>query len=289
MTTLDIARKDFADAVRSRALWFATAVFATLMCLSAALPSFAFDDPGPDVGVAFIQGPAVAVALPIIAIMLGYRSVVGERERGSVKFLLALPHSRLDVIAGKLLGRSAVLAVAIAVGFLVTGGLIAVLYGVPSVGALLLYALLTALAGTTYVAISVSVSAIAGSATRAIAALVGGYVTAAILWERILALVHYLSVGEAPGGDRPWWLQLATSLNPIEAHSAASTAILPETPHVHFEVSDSGLDAQQGQTVVTPESAYVFGETWFVVGVLLAWILVAAVAGYLRFRTVDLT
>ncbi|WP_255170466.1 ABC transporter permease [Natrononativus amylolyticus] len=288
MTAIDIARKDLADAIRSRALWFATAIFTVLMSLTASIPAFVFDDPSADVGVAFTQGPAVALVLPIIAIMLGYRSIVGERERGSIKFLLSLPHSRRNVIVGKLLGRSAVLAIAISTGFLVAGGLITALYGVPPIGTLLTYALLTVLAGTTFVAVAVGVSAFASTSTRAMAVLVGGYVTSVVLWERLLTAVHYVVAGDVPGDEPPGWVQLATVLNPTDSYSAASTALLPETPHVHFDVSEEGLETQQGSTVAAPESVSVFAEPWFAVAVLFAWILLPTVVGYLWFREAEL-
>lgn len=53
--------------------------------------------------------------------MLGYRAIVGERESGSLKFLLGLPHTRRDVILGKLIGRVSTVTVAVLVGFAIVG------------------------------------------------------------------------------------------------------------------------------------------------------------------------
>ncbi len=288
MTALDVARKDFEDAIRSRALWVTSALFVVLLSLSASFPLLVFDDPSARLAVAFLQGPATELVLPMLAILVGYRSIVGERERGSITFLLGLPHSRLDVLTGKLLGRSAVLAVPVVLGFLATGVFVTIVYGRPPITPFVSYALVTVLAGTAFVTIAVGVSALVDTRFQAISILVGGFVLATAVWDRIPAGIHYLVAGEFPGVEPSWWVVLATQLNPIRAYSTAGLRLLPETPHVHFEVDDAGVAAEQGATIAAQESAYVFTETWFVIGVLVAWIVVLSVAGYHRFNAADL-
>jgi len=39
--------------------------------------------------------------VPLISLILGYDAIVGERERGSLDLLLALPITRLELLLGK--------------------------------------------------------------------------------------------------------------------------------------------------------------------------------------------
>lgn len=287
MTALDIARKDFADALRSRAIWFAVSVFVLVLVLGVSIPLLVFDDPAPSDVISFSQNPATSLLLPIIAVMLGYRSIVGERERGNARFLLSFPHSRSDVVIGKVLGRSSVLAVAILAGFLAVAVLVATFAGTPPIRNLLAFTLVTLYAGSVFVAIAVGVSGMASTGTRAISILVGWFVLATSLWEHVPSGVHYVVAGELPGRDPPWWVHLTRQLNPIEAYSTAGAAVLPATPRIRVTMDNTGVAADRAAGLAAPDS--VFFETWFAVAVLACWFIVPLAVGYLRFRTADLT
>jgi Cu-processing system permease protein len=51
----------------------------------------------------------VIYLIPLIALLLGFDAIVGERERGSLDLLLALPITRLELLLGKYLGLAAAL------------------------------------------------------------------------------------------------------------------------------------------------------------------------------------
>jgi len=53
----------------------------------------------------------VTLFLPLVAIFAGYAAISKERTGGSLKLLLSLPHSRKDVIIGKVVGRCGVVGV----------------------------------------------------------------------------------------------------------------------------------------------------------------------------------
>ncbi|CAG1017003.1 partial putative ABC transporter permease protein NosY, partial [Burkholderiaceae bacterium] len=65
----------------------------------------------------------VIYLIPLIALLLGFDAIVGERERGSLDLLLALPITRFELLLGKYLGLAAALSLSTLVGF----GLVAVL------------------------------------------------------------------------------------------------------------------------------------------------------------------
>jgi Cu-processing system permease protein len=63
--------------------------------------------------------------LPLIALLLSFDAVVGEAERGTLLLLLACPVARWQVVLGKFVGHTAILALATVLGYGAAG---AVLY-----------------------------------------------------------------------------------------------------------------------------------------------------------------
>ncbi|HEY9549942.1 MAG TPA: ABC transporter permease, partial [Kiloniellaceae bacterium] len=55
--------------------------------------------------------------VPLIALMLSFDAVVGEEERGSLILLLAYPVARWEMVVGKFLGHTVILAVATVLGY----------------------------------------------------------------------------------------------------------------------------------------------------------------------------
>lgn len=55
--------------------------------------------------------------VPLIALLLAFDAVVGEQERGTLILLLAYPVARWEVVVGKFLGHTAILAVATVLGY----------------------------------------------------------------------------------------------------------------------------------------------------------------------------
>ena len=55
--------------------------------------------------------------ISIIAFMLGYATIIGEIERGSMSALLSLAATRFEIVVGKFLGLGSVLCFTVLVGF----------------------------------------------------------------------------------------------------------------------------------------------------------------------------
>src|SRR5690606_37661661 len=55
--------------------------------------------------------------LPLIAMLLSFDTIVGEQERGTLLLLLAYPLARWQVLVGKFLGHTAILAAATMLGY----------------------------------------------------------------------------------------------------------------------------------------------------------------------------
>ena len=114
-----IAAKELRDRIRNR--WVvAVAVIFALFAL--AIAYFGASQQGEvgfrsiDVTVASLVS-LVIYLLPLIALILGYDAIVGERERGSLELMLSMPITRFELLLGKYLGLAGALAGSTVLGF----------------------------------------------------------------------------------------------------------------------------------------------------------------------------
>lgn len=288
MSTATVAWKDFEDAIRSRVLIALAVVFVLFTVggtyLFAEVIGFAAAGNAPPVVslIFSLLGPIV-VFVPLIGVMTGYKSVVGERESGQMKLLLSLPHTRRDVVFGKLLGRVAVLAVAIVAGFAAAAGMAVVLYNSFPVVDYTLFTLATVALGAVYLAFAIGLSASTGSGSVALWGSLGFFVLFQFLWGFVVQLLVYVvngfsspqgfsfGFGYFPPNRAPDWYRLVQSLSPGNAYQSAVGSFLPQNPG----------PAAGG-------SVPYYLEGWFGVVVLAIWIVVPLVLGYLRFQEADL-
>ncbi len=114
-----IASKEWRDRLRNRWVLAVALVFAVF---ALAIAYFGAAQQG-QVGFHGIEATIASLAslviylVPLIALILGYDTIVGERERGALELLLTMPISRLEVLLGKYLGLAAALTSATAIGF----------------------------------------------------------------------------------------------------------------------------------------------------------------------------
>jgi ABC-2 type transport system permease protein len=207
MTWQAIARKDFEDSVRSYWLWGLSMLFLFLVSGIAFVISVIFGDQvSSSAVISNINRWIVTSLVPLIAIIVSYGSIVNERESGSLKILLSLPHSRADVVIGKVAGRSAAMAVPICIGFLLPA-LVFLVTGVPLdliryVG----YILLVVVIAMEFVAITVGISAAAKTSRRVILGVIVFYFTFVTLWGAIQFPLRLLFLGGYPASLQ--WIPL---------------------------------------------------------------------------------
>ncbi|MGQ4556341.1 ABC transporter permease subunit [Halobellus sp. GM3] len=301
-----VARKEFRDAIRSRWLHGSTLFFALFLGGASALFFGVLLPPAnrqvsnlfgffANLGVFSFSFPGLlALVLGFIALSTSYGSITEERETGSIKLLLSLPNSRLDAVVGKLLGRSAVVVVALLVGFLAafvallaTGTRLELSSFVPQVA-------LTALLGAAFVSIGLSLSALADSNREATLATMGLYLVFAILWgsvsEGIPKLLNYTAEQIGMGGvSELTRVKIGVFLkyvNPLKTYETLAAGL-------YYEPSKARLvsTAFGEQTILGPvlsESIPFYFSGWFLFLVLLAWIIVPAAIGYWAFERSDL-
>lgn len=287
MTWLVIAKKDFRDAVQSRALWALVAVFVLLSMLS----TYAYVEVpelfgGPDgatfAGLLFFTVGLTGLFVPLAAIVVCYKSLAGERELGSIKLLLSLPTNRLAVFAGKVAGRAAVLAVGLGVGLAVGLGVGWVLLDAFDAVAALGLFLITLCFTVVYASIVVGLSATTSSTTRATTLALGFFVVFELFWDVVPMAVLYVVSGFRLPSSVPDWVVLVSQLSPSSAYLSSVVALLPELADAAGGVEQAGVGVQAapaGPFYLAPEVGLV---------VLVLWFVVPFVVGYYRFNQADL-
>jgi ABC-type transport system involved in multi-copper enzyme maturation permease subunit len=271
MTWQNVAQKDVRDAVRARTLW----VVAGLLLVAFVGYSVAHEFVGLSSFSSFLEGLAVlvGVSLPLVAILLGYKSVVRERTSGSLFLTLSVPHSRRDVILGKFLGRSAVLVVPTLVALAVAGVVGAVRYG--SDGLLLYpwFLLVTALYGVAFVGIAMGLSMSTTVDRRITVGAVGVYILLVQFWDNLhsvtLLILHRFDFSVLQ--EMPDWALLFRLVKPTESY---------------YRLLRAGFDIGQASRYVGDAPLYV--DWWAGAVLLLAWCVVPMALGFRRFATADL-
>ena len=287
MTWRVVARKDFRDAVQSRALWALVAVFVLLSVLSTyayvEVPEM-FGEPGGATfaGLLFFTAGLTGLFVPLAAIVVCYRSLAGECELGSIRLLLSLPTNRLAVFAGTVAGRAAVLTVGLGVGLAAGLGFGVALLGTVDPLAVLGFLLVTGAFAVVYAVVVVSLSATTGSTMRATTLALGFFVVFEMFWDVVPMAVLYVVSGFELPASVPDWVHVVSQLSPSTAYLSSLVALLPD-------LADAAGAAQDGAGVEATPAADPFSLAPAVGLVVLAlWFVVPFVVGYRRFEAADL-
>ena len=201
-----LAKKEFMDNVRNKWVLILSILF---MLLTTVISYFHGATTGGDVEFqgfkATVSGMSTlaGMLLPIIAIMLGYASVIGERENGSMAVVLGCPVSRNDVILGKFVGLGAVMLVTIFLGFGISGLIVGAMAGFTDSLEYLLFMVLTFIFSMFFLGFSIFMSTLANKRSTAIA---GGL---AIFFSGMIAGTILIGIWVATGGDMAGMMESA--------------------------------------------------------------------------------
>jgi Cu-processing system permease protein len=238
-----IAGKEIRDGLRNR--WvLGTTVLLTALALTLA---FVGSAPTGTVKLSLLAVTVVSLSsltvflLPLIALQLSYDAIVGEIDRGTMALLLAYPVSRLQVIFGKFVGHSTILAIATAVGF-GAAGLVLQIAGndldAQSWRAFIAMIASSILLGATFLALGYLVSAAVSDRGTAGAISIGVWLLFVLIFD--MALLGWLVAdhGRNLTAARLTWLLL---LNPTDVYRLFN---LTGFSNVSLFAGTAGLGAQ---------------------------------------------
>ncbi|WP_276300196.1 ABC transporter permease subunit [Halorussus lipolyticus] len=279
MSWVVVARKDFEDAVRSRMLWAITAVFLLFTAGAVYIRKAVLGGtPGLPDATQFLTAPS-GLIIPLTALVVAYLAIAGERESGSIKILLGLPHTRWDVVFGKLVGRTLVVTAGILVAFAGAAVTLLVLFGELAIVDFLLLTLVTVLFGLTFVGIAIGASAFTATRSRAMALAIGAFFLFQVVWDFVPLGVYYFAEGSLPGPTTtqlPAWYYLVQVLNPKNAYSQGADIVF------------SGAGPVVPVESLVGSSAPFYVQNWFGLVILVVWLVVPVALGYWRFQRADI-
>lgn len=193
-----IAAKEFRERIRN--LWVLVvavifAIFALAIAYFGSAQQGAIGFHGIDVTITSLVS-LVIYLVPLIALILGYDAIVGEKERGSLELLLSMPITRLEILLGKYLGLGAALSASTMLGF---GASLLPL--IPQLGANDLYhyagfVISAILMGMAFLSLSLLVSVLAQDRMRASGVAIGLWFLFVLVFDLLLMGALVVSQGK---------------------------------------------------------------------------------------------
>lgn len=270
---LSIARREFRDAISSRWFLLYTLAFGVL---AVAVSFMSLSGSGSSGFAGFGKTAAgllnmIMLVVPLMALVAGAGTIAGERERGTLLYLLAQPVSRTQVLLGKYLGLAGALICSLCAGFGVSAGVLAWRAGGVGISAYVMLVVMTCLLAIAMLSVGVLISVLSrrtGVATG----------VALFVW---LSLVFLSDLG----------LMAGTVLFKLRVQEVFGLAVV--NPMQAFKMNVI-VNMNASLDVLGPAGVYAsrtFGPAlpWLLVGVVTAWIaapLALAVFAFARRRSV---
>ena len=209
-----VIAKEFHDRIRNRWVLAVTTVltaFALVIAYFGAAQQGEVGLRGMEVTIASLVS-LVIYLVPLIALILGFDAIVGERERGSLDLLLSMPITRVELLLGKYLGLAAALACSTVVGFGLVGILLAVKLPLAAMYHYAGFMLSSVLLGMAFLSLALLVSVIAADRTRASGVAIALWFFFVLVFD-LLLLGALIATGGKLGSDALPYLML---LNPAD-------------------------------------------------------------------------
>ena len=264
---ITLASKEFWDRIRNR--WvLAVAVIFTVFALIIAY--FGGAQQG-TVGFRSIELTIASLVslviylIPLIALILGFDAIVGERERGSLELLLSLPITRLELLLGKYLGLAAALAFSTVTGF----GLVAIVLA-PNLDLNALYhyfgfMLSSVLLGMAFLSLALMLSVFSSDRAGASGLAIGLWFFFVLVFDLLLLGALVLTGGRYAGEIFPYLLLL----NPADVFRILNIFTLDDVRTLY------------GLATVFPSA---LAAPWLLTPMMLAWIAAPLGIAAWRFR-----
>lgn len=203
-----IAGKEFWDRIRNR--WvLAVALVFTAFALSIAY--FGAAQQG-SVGFRSIEVTIASLVslviylVPLIALVLGFDAIVGERERGSLDLLLSMPITRFELLLGKYLGLAAALTFSTVAGFGLVGMVLAAQLDLNALFHYFGFMLSSVLLGCAFLSLAVMVSVFAADRTRASGLAIALWFFFVLIFDLLLLGALVITGGQSGGELFPYLL-----------------------------------------------------------------------------------
>lgn len=170
--------------------------------------------------------------IPLIGLLLGYATIIGEIEKGSMGALLSHPVKRDEVILGKLVGLGSVIWLTLFIGLGFAGSIIIFNTFATDYILYLIFIATSILLGLVFMSMSLAFSSFVKTTSTATSMAIGIWFFFTMGWQFII-----LAINVALGGRSamPDWAYSINLLNPIIAYSYVGSSD-PKAPSVYWIV-----------------------------------------------------
>ena len=217
-----------------------------------------------------------SMLVPIIAIMLGYNTITGEAESGSLLVVLSNPITRLEVLLGKFVGLGSVLSTSILLGFGIAG-IVIMVEDSSNVSGYMIFMVLTILLGLMFLSLSMCFSSLLKRTVMSLGAGIGIY-----FWGMIIGTVLMgVYLATTPGSDlmsmannMPDWMMTSMMLlSPMDMYQTSTMLGFSMT-----SLSTGGFSVSLPDYITLPRLLVIYS----------VWIIVPMIAGYFFFNKRDI-
>lgn len=237
-----VAKKEFTDNVRNR--WIITlTIILVILTIAASVLGGGGTIGGMGETVTTLLSIS-GILIPLIAIMLGYSTISGEGENGSLSVVLSYPVRRVEVLLGKFFGLGMVIVVSTVIGFGVGGVVIAATAGTSQVGSYLIFIGLTILLGILYLSLAICFSA---AFKKRVASLGAGIVIFfwSMLYGTLILGIYYATGGSwtdlmSGKAGYPNWMWASVFLSPSDMNQESVMLAFNIKKAFGFEITPPG-------------------------------------------------
>ncbi|MDO4905698.1 MAG: ABC transporter permease subunit [Lautropia sp.] len=205
-----LASKEFHDRLRNRWVLAVALVFAVFSLVI----TYAGGAQQGTVGLRSLEFTITSLVslviylVPLIALLLGFDAVVGEKERGSLDLLLAYPVTRSELLLGKYCGLALALALAMLAGLATVGVVLVIQFGNDALFHYVGFVISALLMGLAFLSLAVLVSVLARDRTRASGAAIILWFLFVLVFDLVLLGVLVATAGHYGGDIFPYLLLL---------------------------------------------------------------------------------
>lgn len=208
--------------------------------------------------------------IPIFSLILGYGSIVREKEKGSLQLILSYPVERGEVLSGKFLGLWGVFTVCVSSGLAFGGLIIGSKVSFLSWSDYYLFILSSVILGGVYISIALMLSVIFEDSMSAMSSSVFVLFLFSFLWLGMMYALAEATFGwsSMEAGTPPKWYFSLQLLNPTLIWFTLLALNIP--PFRAWALEFGGE-----KPVGTPT----FYDTWVMIAILVIWIAVPLLIG----------
>lgn len=275
-----VAKKEFKSNIRNRWVLLLVLIFIGLTVLVSYYGSSSGEDEWRNLEQTILwMSTYMEYMIPIFGLILGYGSVVREKEKGSLQLILSYPVDRGELLSGKFLGLWGVFTVCISSGLALGGAIVGSQVTFLYWGDFYLFIFSSVVLGGVYISIALLLSVIFDDSMTAMTSSVFVLFLFSFLWLGLMYALAEITFGweMMEMGKPPRWYFGLQLFNPTLIWFTLLALNIP--PFRTWALEFGGKE---------PVGKPGFYDTWVMIGILIIWIAVPLLIGEYILRRKDI-